>query len=186
MTMFEEIARSHAARYPLMEPQDYGKLAFQCTFGPEHMVTDEAAVTAGILAEWESLPPSVAPRDPEPIGNGLCRFHLTGGYDPVRDRAVAGQAVPAIRPGAPGHARSAAPPACESPGIAGSRHGRVVSGVPAAKLPARTPQRNIPQRVSSSLPRAACVPGSPIGGASAHLRIFPFAVMKAAGIQILL
>jgi hypothetical protein len=77
MQNFIEIIRIHAARYPLMLPQDYGKLAYQSEFGPAHMITDEAAVASSILAEWQTVSPSIAPCNPEPIGNDLCRFHLT-------------------------------------------------------------------------------------------------------------
>ena len=82
------IVREHRARYPLMQPQDFAKLAFQSEFGPEHMVTDAAAVTQGLLQEWESVTASDAICQPEPIGNGLCRFHLTAAYPPQEVAAV--------------------------------------------------------------------------------------------------
>ena len=74
---FLTIVEEHAARYPRMLPQDYGKLAYQSKFGPAHLGMDQEA---GILAEWrlEDLPD----RPPETIGGGLCRFHLTDAYDP--------------------------------------------------------------------------------------------------------
>ncbi len=34
---FLQIVRDHRARYPLMQPQDYGKLAFQSEYGPKHL-----------------------------------------------------------------------------------------------------------------------------------------------------
>ncbi|WP_337549370.1 hypothetical protein, partial [Dysosmobacter welbionis] len=33
---FQTVLREHLARYPLMEPQDCAKLAYQSTFGPAH------------------------------------------------------------------------------------------------------------------------------------------------------
>ncbi len=77
MTEFEVILREHQARYPLMEPQDYGKLAFQSEFGPEHLVSDVASVLRYLKQEWSELPEDCSPILPEPIGNGLCRFHLS-------------------------------------------------------------------------------------------------------------
>ena len=76
---FESVLEAHAARYPAMMPQDYGKLAYQHVFGPEHLVEDAQAVDRLLQEEWETLRP-----DPdgvfraEPIGNGLCRLHLAG------------------------------------------------------------------------------------------------------------
>lgn len=76
MTEFEDILRAHRVRYPLMEPQDYGKLAFQSEFGPEHMIADPEAMLRYLIQEWKALGPHRQPILPEPIGNGLCRFHL--------------------------------------------------------------------------------------------------------------
>ena len=85
MREFEEILKCHRARYPRMEPQDYGKLAFQSEFGPEHLVSDAASVLRYLEREWEELPEGCETLPPEDIGNGLCRFHLsacTGGQLP--------------------------------------------------------------------------------------------------------
>ena len=72
---FLETARAHWAKYPRMEPQDFAKLAYQNEFGPAHMAQDPDKVLAGLLAEWEEA--GTEPLPPEPIGNGLCRFHIT-------------------------------------------------------------------------------------------------------------
>ncbi|HPJ02892.1 MAG TPA: hypothetical protein PKU80_08635 [Candidatus Limiplasma sp.] len=77
MTDFEAIVRGHALRYPLMQPQDFGKLAYQSEFGPEHMIADEPRAAAMIISEWQAVEYTELPLSPEPIGNGLCRFHLT-------------------------------------------------------------------------------------------------------------
>lgn len=74
-TEFERIVREHRARYPLMQPQDYGKLAYQSEFGPEHLVTDEDRMLDYIREEWSGVEGFTC-RAPEDIGGGLCRFHL--------------------------------------------------------------------------------------------------------------
>ena len=75
-TEFKRVLRSHAARYPLMEPQDYGKLAYQNHFGAEHLVSDEEQMLRRIREEWEQISPEHPHRTPEWIGGGLCRFYL--------------------------------------------------------------------------------------------------------------
>ena len=86
---FESVLEAHAARYPAMMPQDYGKLAYQHVFGPEHLVEDAQAVDRLLQEEWGTLRP-----DPdgvfraEPIGNGLCRLHLAGPWDPVAGKLL--------------------------------------------------------------------------------------------------
>lgn len=77
MKEFERIVQEHRARYPRMEPQDYGKLAFQSEFGPEHLVQDAERVLRYLEQEWSQLGGDHAPVPPEPIGNGLCRLHLS-------------------------------------------------------------------------------------------------------------
>ena len=75
-TEFKRVLRSHATRYPLMEPQDYGKLAYQNHFGAEHLVSDEEQMLRRIREEWEQISPEQPHRTPEWIGGGLCRFYL--------------------------------------------------------------------------------------------------------------
>lgn len=78
VTEFEHIAARHRARYPLMEPRDYAKLAYQSHFGPEHMLADEQSVLRRIREEWEQVDELAQPHLPEDIGGGLCRFYLNG------------------------------------------------------------------------------------------------------------
>jgi uridine kinase len=75
---FARILHAHAARYPLMEPQDFGKLAHQNACGPAHLIADEAAAKAALVQEWRQTP-APGTREPEAIGNGLFRFPLTEG-----------------------------------------------------------------------------------------------------------
>ncbi len=77
MTEFIAVAQAHRLRYPLMQPVDFGKLAFQSEFGAEHLLADEQAVWRRIREEWETSPMGAPTLNPEPLGNGLCRFHLT-------------------------------------------------------------------------------------------------------------
>ncbi len=79
---FCAVAEEHRARYPLMEPQDYGKLAYQSEFGPGHMAPSLEEALAGIRREWEQAGPAGEVPPAEGIGNGLSRFHLTDAWDP--------------------------------------------------------------------------------------------------------
>ena len=75
---FSQALREHLARYPLMEPQDCVKLAYQSALGPGHGAPDRGAALAALLEELGSIPPGGTPRPPEEIGNGLCRLYLEG------------------------------------------------------------------------------------------------------------
>ncbi len=83
---FREAVRKHSELYPLMEPQDYIKLACQSEFGPAHIITDEAKTVAELEKEWQTLKGAVRIQ-PESVGGGLCRFHLTGEYAGVNAAA---------------------------------------------------------------------------------------------------
>lgn len=78
---FFTILQEHAARYPLMQPQDYAKLLYQSEFGPRHL----AAQPDNLPQEWQALPPGAPPPlcQPEPIGGGFSRFHLTHAQQPA-------------------------------------------------------------------------------------------------------
>ena len=80
---FLDIARAHWARWPAMEPQDFAKLAYQSEFGPAHMAESPDRVLAALLAERKEA--GTASLAPEPIGNGLCRFHITQALSPLSD-----------------------------------------------------------------------------------------------------
>lgn len=86
---FLEIARAHWTRYPAMEPQDFAKLAYQSEFGPAHMAQGPDRVLADLLAEGKEA--GAEPRAPEPIGNGLCRFHLTRALSPLSELPLIGR-----------------------------------------------------------------------------------------------
>lgn len=86
---FLAVAKAHWARYPLMEPQDFAKLAYQSEFGPAHMAQSPDRVLAALLAERKEA--GAAPLPPEPIGNGLCRFHITQGLSTLWELPLAGR-----------------------------------------------------------------------------------------------
>ena len=65
-----------------MEPRDFGKLAYQSEFGPEHLLPEGEGFLRRLQEEWSAVPGDQPPRPPEEVGNGLCRFHLKGGGPP--------------------------------------------------------------------------------------------------------
>lgn len=74
---FLKLLTEHAARCPLMQPQDYGKLIFQSEFGAEHFAADKKAVLDFIIEELETVGSGSSPLLSEYIGNGFCRFPLS-------------------------------------------------------------------------------------------------------------
>lgn len=86
---FLAAARAHWERYPLMEPQDFAKLAYQSEFGPGHMARDPGKVLEALLAEQKEA--GTGPKPPEPIGNGLCRFHITQALSAVWELPLIGR-----------------------------------------------------------------------------------------------
>ncbi len=97
MDELEHILRTHARRYPLMEPADAVKLIYQNEFGGGHLIRNEAAALEYLRREYDATPKD--PRIPlyEPIGNGICRVNLAAldtaelerlGMDFIRSAAV--------------------------------------------------------------------------------------------------
>lgn len=85
-----EVMRAHAARYPLMEPQDWYKLIYQGEFGGGHLIADAEAARARFMDEWEKAgTPGRDEMIEEPVGGGLCRVHLR----PARDAGILPEAV---------------------------------------------------------------------------------------------
>ena len=74
---FLQIAKEHAGQYPLMESQDFGKLAYQSEFGPEHLISDTQRAETSLPDEWNALPEGSVPQFPEPVSESLCRFPLS-------------------------------------------------------------------------------------------------------------
>ena len=71
------ILKSHAARYPEMEPTDAVKLIFQNEFGGGHMIRDEDSCMAYLRRECENTERNRDIPLWEEIGNGIVRVNLT-------------------------------------------------------------------------------------------------------------
>ena len=78
---FLQVLREHTARYPKMEPQDYGKLIYQSEFGPEHMLGEKKFVLSRIREEFAALPENSMPEGIESIGREVCCFPLSALMD---------------------------------------------------------------------------------------------------------
>jgi len=83
---FGKIVLEHARRYPLMQPRDYVKLAYQHALGCGHMVKDGESCLMRIRAERKNGETGVRT---ERIGNGLARLYLDGGETEISDAAAA-------------------------------------------------------------------------------------------------
>lgn len=58
---FQTVLREHLARYPLMEPQDCAKLAYQSTFGPAHAAGERGDVLRQLLGSAAPFPQTGRP-----------------------------------------------------------------------------------------------------------------------------
>lgn len=77
---FAAVLAAHRARYPLLQPQDYVKLAWQVAFGPAHLLqAGEDTIRTQLTEEWRAVPMDSTPPDREPVGGGLVRFPLRAG-----------------------------------------------------------------------------------------------------------
>ncbi|MGV8038795.1 MAG: hypothetical protein AB2L07_01475 [Thermoanaerobaculaceae bacterium] len=87
---WREVLEEQLARYPAMRADDLYKLAHQATFGPAHLITDEAAARSYLLTELagvsaddsEPLVETLA-TDPPLVRVNLRPFKARGG-DPAR------------------------------------------------------------------------------------------------------
>lgn len=73
---FKEIIKQHQFKYPLMQPIDYVKLAYQNEFGPKHLGLKFETAYAWIQKEWENAVIPDFASAAEDIGNNLCRCYL--------------------------------------------------------------------------------------------------------------
>lgn len=73
---FKEIIIKHKKKYPLMQPQDFGKLAYQSEFGPKHLGIVYEQALSYVLKEWESEDILYDAWEAEYIGNGYYRLHF--------------------------------------------------------------------------------------------------------------
>ena len=72
----EELLRTHAEKYPKMEPTDAVKLIYQNEFGGGHLIRDEEACLHYLRREYEATPQDPEAELTEEIGNGICRVML--------------------------------------------------------------------------------------------------------------
>ena len=75
---FSQILDDHLARYPLMEPRDCVKLAYQSALGPGHGARTGGPPSGRCWRSGGGIPAACGDRPPEDIGNGLCRLYLAG------------------------------------------------------------------------------------------------------------
>ena len=81
MDQFAGILQFHKERYPLMEPQDFGKLIYQSEFGPRHLGLSLGQIEKSLREEWAYLPHSPR-REPEILSDNFCRIYLSSEEDP--------------------------------------------------------------------------------------------------------
>lgn len=70
------ILRLHAARYPLMQPQDAVKLLYQSTFGGGHLIRNRAQCLLRLEAEYAATPQQADLPLCEELGGALVRVQL--------------------------------------------------------------------------------------------------------------
>ena len=83
---FQKVALVHQEKYPLMQAQDFVKLAYQSAFGCGHMVNDFKSAYERVKSECEAKTPRVFT---EEIGNGYVRLHLNSGGIPISSETAA-------------------------------------------------------------------------------------------------
>ncbi len=76
MKELEQILRSHAVRYPRMQPEDAVKLIYQNEFGGGHLIRDEAAFRRYLAREYAATARDLTREKYEPLGNGILRVYL--------------------------------------------------------------------------------------------------------------
>ena len=72
----ETVLKTHAARYPLMQPTDAVKLIYQNEFGGGHMIANEQACLDYLRKEYERVTKDSQMEPYENIGNGIDRVKL--------------------------------------------------------------------------------------------------------------
>lgn len=71
-----EILKAHAARYPLMRPEDAVKLIYQNEFGGGHLISDPEKSLEWIRREYAETASDPSVSLFEDIGNGIARLHF--------------------------------------------------------------------------------------------------------------
>lgn len=76
MFELENVLRTHARRYPLMQPADAVKLIYQNEFGGGHLIKDEVSCLNYLRKEYASVAKDPSAALYEDIGNGIIRVNL--------------------------------------------------------------------------------------------------------------
>ena len=76
MVELEHIMKSHALRYPAMEPTDAVKLIYQNEFGGGHLIRDEQTALDYLRMEYDRVVKDPTAPKYESIGNGIVRVFL--------------------------------------------------------------------------------------------------------------
>ncbi len=74
--MNEQLLKEHFDKYPLMQPTDVVKLAYQHAFGCGHLLPDQETCQRMLRQEMDSIPEDASVPVSESIGLGLCRLNL--------------------------------------------------------------------------------------------------------------
>ncbi|MCU0291290.1 MAG: hypothetical protein MUF10_04785 [Thermoanaerobaculaceae bacterium] len=97
---WRRVVAAQLERYPEMQAEDVYKLAHQATFGPAHLITDEAAARRYLLAELGGVAADPAPPLVEPLADNprlvrvnLRPFKAAGGDPEVLLRALVATAA---------------------------------------------------------------------------------------------
>ena len=86
MRELEEVLKTHALRYPRMEPTDAVKLIYQNEFGGGHLIRDMEACLRYLQAEYAQVEKNPATTRREYIGNGIYRVNLAALSDNELDQ----------------------------------------------------------------------------------------------------
>ncbi len=70
----KEIALAHLTLHSVFTPRDAIKLAYQATYGPGHLLADQARARAYLEEEWRTAP--TCGRLTEPLSDAFCRVNL--------------------------------------------------------------------------------------------------------------
>lgn len=86
--MTRELILLHAARYPLMEPQDAVKLIYQGAYAGGHAIASPEAAARYLEREWAETEAGSDMPLLEPVAGSLCRINLAAakarGVEPAR------------------------------------------------------------------------------------------------------
>lgn len=94
---FKKSLISHLEMYPLMQPEDVYKLAFQFTYGPGHFFIDEDDARRRMFKEAEGLEAENNVIEIEAVGNGYFRYPLID--NPVYLNMIADSFIATVKAG---------------------------------------------------------------------------------------